>query len=296
MNMTDINNRKTAFPSAKQIRLITLDLDGTLLNSDKQLTERNRRALYAAAKAGIAVVPATGRFYKGMPEVVRSLPFIRYCIIVNGAQVVDITTGEIIYSADIATEDAIAFFSYLDTLPVIYDCYIDGWGYMTGSMQELAGDYISNIHSLKMVRELRKPVPELKAYIRDGGYRLQKMQLFTKNDVPYRDRLVEELTAKYPQYSVTTSLPNNIEINSRDADKGLALTALAKHLGLKNAQAMAFGDGLNDVAMLRAAGYGVAMGGGHPAALAAADICTADCDSDGVALVIEEMLNRHRLS
>ena len=78
--------------------------------------------------------------------------------------------------------------------------------------------------------------------------------------------------------------------------KGLALTALTKHLGLKNAQAMAFGDGLNDVAMLRAAGCGVAMGGGHPAALAAADICTEDCDSDGVALVIEEMLNRHRLS
>ena len=277
-------------PPAKDIRLITLDMDGTLLNSDKQLTDRNRRALEAAAEAGIEIVPATGRFYMGLPEAVRSLPFIRYCIIVNGAQVVDIKTGKIIYSADISPEDAIAFYTYLDTLPVIYDCYIDGWGYMTRWMQEAAGDYISYIHSLKMVRELRKPVPELKAYIREGQYRLQKMQLFTKNDVPYRDRLLQELSARYPQYSVTTSLPNNIEVNSRDADKGIAMTALTKYLGLDNSRAMAFGDGLNDVAILRAAGYGVAMDGGHPAAWAAADIHTADCDSDGVALVIEEML------
>ncbi|MBQ1423506.1 MAG: HAD family phosphatase, partial [Lachnospiraceae bacterium] len=154
MNDKNMQTKDKKIPPAKDIRLITLDMDGTLLNSDKQLTDRNRRALEAAAEAGIEIVPATGRFYMGLPEAVRSLPFIRYCIIVNGAQVVDIKTGKIIYSADISPEDAIAFYTYLDTLPVIYDCYIDGWGYMTRWMQEAAGDYISYIHSLKMVREL----------------------------------------------------------------------------------------------------------------------------------------------
>ena len=60
----------------KDIRIIALDLDGTLLNSDKELSERNYRALEAAAARGIEIVPTTGRFYDGMPAVIRDLPFV----------------------------------------------------------------------------------------------------------------------------------------------------------------------------------------------------------------------------
>ena len=271
------------------VKLIALDLDGTLLNSDKALTPRSRAALEAAADAGVLIVPATGRFYKGMPAVIRELPFVRYVITINGAQVFDVRSGESIYSAEIPTDEAIAFYEYLDTLPVIYDCYVDGWGYMTASMQEQAGEYISNFHSLQMVRELRSPVPELKMWLREGGRRPQKMQLFTKNDVPYRDELLQTLTEKYPQFAISTSLPNNIEINSRDADKGRALLGLAEKLGLSREQTMAFGDGLNDLTMIKAAGVGVAMANGHHDVKAAADRTTLSCDEDGVALVIEEL-------
>ncbi len=274
----------------QDIRLIALDLDGTLLNSDKQLSERNRKALEDAAAAGIEIVPATGRFYKGMPQVIRDLPFVRYVITINGAEVFDVKTGEPIYAATIPTEDAVAFYEYLDTLPVIYDTYINGWGYMTAWMQERADEYISYIHSLKMVRELRSPVPELKAFIRENGYRPQKMQLFTKDDVPYRDALVPILAEKFPQYQVSTSLVNNIEINSLDADKGKALLCMAEKLGIRRDQTMAFGDGLNDLTMLKAAGCGVAMANGHADVKAAADRIAEDCDADGVAKVIEELL------
>ena len=277
--------------NGKDIRLIACDLDGTLLTDDKKLTERTENALLKANAAGILFVPATGRFYKGMPEEVRALSFIRYCIEINGALVRDIGTDETIYAADISTEDALSFYGYLDTLPVIYDCYIDSWGYMTEEMQNKAGEYISNVHSLKMVRELRKPVPELKQYIREGNLRPQKMQLFTENDVPYRDFLLGDLRTKFPQFSITSSLPNNIEVNSKKADKGLALTALAKHLGFKKEQLMAFGDGLNDIAMLKAAGYGVAMKNAHPDTWKAALLHTEDCNHDGVAQMIEKFLD-----
>ena len=273
------------------IRVIALDLDGTLLDSRKRLSDRNRAALQQAADSGIEIVPATGRFYKGMPDVIRELPFVRYVITINGAQVFDTVTGEPIYSADIPAEDAIEFFEALDELPVIYDCYQDGWGYMTGSMQEKAEEYISNVHSLKMVRELRSPVPELKAFLRKQGRPVQKMQLFTR-DIPLRDRLVEELAERFPQYAVTTSLPNNIEFNSLDADKGKAIHALASHLHLDISQIMAFGDGLNDTPMIREAGIGVAMENGHELTKAAADLIAPDCDSDGVAVIIEELLQK----
>lgn len=274
----------------RDVKLIALDLDGTLLNSDKLLTPRNRAALTAASDAGILIVPATGRFYRGMPEAIRALPFVRYVITINGAQVFDAQTGESIYSAEIPTEEALAFFAYLDTLPVIYDCYVNGWGYITASMQGKAAEYISNIHSLQMVRELRSGVPELKAYLREGGHCPQKMQVFTKNDVPYRDALLQTLTERFPQFAISTSLPNNIEVNSRDADKGRALLGLAARLGLSRAQTMAFGDGLNDLAMIQAAGIGVAMANGHPKVKAVADMLAEDCDADGVARVVEQLL------
>ena len=70
-------------------RLIALDLDGTLLNSEKQLTEENARALADAAAQGIWIVPTTGRFFDGMPQVIRELPYLRYAITINGAQVMD---------------------------------------------------------------------------------------------------------------------------------------------------------------------------------------------------------------
>ena len=271
-------------------KLIALDLDGTLLNSDKQLSERNYKALEAAAAAGIEIVPATGRFYKGMPEVIRSLPFVRYVITINGAQVLDTKTGETIYEATIPTDEAVAFYEYLDTLPVIYDAYVDGWGWMTDWMQKAAPEYISYIHSLKMVQELRSPVPELKACLKEANRCPQKMQLFTKDDVPYRDALVPQLAAKYPQYQVSTSLPNNIEINSRGADKGKAIHGMAAKLGMQPEETMAFGDGLNDLTMIKAAGIGIAMENGHADVKAAADVIAETNDADGVAKIIEKIL------
>ena len=88
--------------------LIALDLDGTLLNDKKQLTDRARAALEAAAAAGAEIVPATGRFYRGIPEVIRDLPFVRYAITVNGAQVIDARDGKTIYAAEIPGPDAVA--------------------------------------------------------------------------------------------------------------------------------------------------------------------------------------------
>ena len=272
------------------IGLIALDLDGTLLNEKKELSARSRAALEAAAAAGIEIVPSTGRFYRGIPEVVRSLPFIRRAITINGAHVVDIRSGETVYSAEIPRDDAIAFLEYLDTLPVIYDCYVNGWGYVTGRMQDHAEDYIDYPPSIQMMRTLRSPVPELKAFLRAQEMGVQKMQLFTR-DVSFRDSLIPLLAEKYPELAVTYSLPNNIEFNASGADKGRALLALAEYLGIPREKTMAFGDGTNDLSMLTAAGCGVAMGNAHPSVKAAAKLVTADNDSDGVALVIEKLLH-----
>lgn len=136
------------------VKLLALDLDGTLLNSQKELTPRTRDALYAAAEAGVEIVPTTGRFFTGMPEVIQKLPFLHYAITINGAQVYDIRAEKAVSRAEIPLETALRVLEYLDGFPVIYDCYQDNWGWMTRSMQETAAAFIPFEYALRMVREL----------------------------------------------------------------------------------------------------------------------------------------------
>ncbi len=271
------------------IKLIALDLDGTLLDSKKQLPEENAAALTRAAQAGICIVPSTGRFYGGMPEAVRALPFVRYVITINGAQVFDAQTGTGIYQAEMSNDRAVEIMRFLDTKDVIYDCYKDNWGFMTAALQEKTAEYAPNPHYYRMIKDLRRPVPELKAYLREVGGGVQKVQVFCKNQA-VRDVISDELRRRFTGIAVSSSLPTNIEINDERANKGDALLALAAHLGIAREQTMAFGDGSNDIPMLQAAGIGVCMANGCEESLAAADRVTVTNDEFGVARVIDEIL------
>ncbi len=269
------------------IRIIALDLDGTLLNSDKELTSGNLAALERAAKAGIEIVPTTGRFYGGMPEVIRALPFVRYAITVNGAQVADLRTGEVLYRSELPWEQAVEIMALLDGYPVIYDCYQDNAAWMTGAQKEHIDRIVSSPHYRVMLHELRRPVPELKQLLTQRRRGVQKVQFFT--DQPQlRLDLMEELPRRFDDLCVSSSVSDNVEINQLHANKGEALLALANHLNIPRAATLAFGDGLNDLSMLREAGIGVVMSNAEDEVKAAAAHITLSCDEDGVARGIEK--------
>ena len=268
------------------LRLIAFDLDGTLLRSDKSISPRTMHALHAAQERGVLLVPATGRLYRSLPEALLDEQLSRYFILVNGAQVYDIRAEKAVSRAEIPLETALRVLEYLDGFPVIYDCYQDNWGWMTRSMQETAAAFIPFEHALRMVRELRTPIDELKAYLREQNRGVQKLQLFTPDDA-LRRQLLKDLTERFGTLSVSTSMPCNIEINDAHANKGEAIASLTAYLGLPMAATMAIGDGLNDRSMIRMAGLGVAMANAYPEILALADEVTASCDEDGAALAIE---------
>lgn len=278
--------------SERSVRLAALDLDGTLLDSSKRISGANLAALRRVADAGGYVVPTTGRFFGMMPEAVRDLPFVRYAITANGAQVYDRVTGEAIAREELSVGDAVSIMEILDRFDVIYDCYRNNWGWMTRSLQEKAEEFAPDEHYLRMLREFRNPVPELKAHLRatgsEGG--VQKVMLFVRGG-PAADSTLREIVASvsaaFPDVCITCSTHNNLEINSSRAHKGNALKSLAEHLGFTLAECIAFGDGRNDRTMIEAAGIGVAMGNAVEDVKKVADIVTATNDEDGVARVLD---------
>ena len=269
------------------IRIIALDLDGTLLNSNKELSQRNYDALAAAAAKGIQIVPTTGRFYDAMPQVIRDLPFVNYAITINGAQVRNVHTGEVLYRAEIPWQQAVEIMKFMDTLPVVYDCFMDDAAWMTASLKSRINDVTDDPHYRKMLRDLRKDVPELKAFVTERGHDVQKSQFFTM-DADLRSRMLRDLPTMFPGVITSAALAHNVEINQTRANKGAALLALAQHLGCGAENIMSFGDGLNDLSMIEAAGLGVAMDNAFDEVKACAAYITDDCDHDGVATAIEK--------
>lgn len=271
------------------IRLIAFDLDGTLLNSAKILTQRNRSALLQAADKGIFLVPATGRLFKGIPADIREFPFLRYAITINGAAVFDTRTGDNLYRAEIPLQSAIEIMTYLDRFPIIYDCYKDNTGWMTQSMWDQAEVFAPNAYYVHSIRTNRAPVPELKEFLLRQGGSVQKIQLFS-TDPALRTELLRELPLRFKNLAVSSSVERNVEINHEDANKGAALMALASHLGLDRSRLMAFGDSLNDITMIREAGLGVAMQNATEDVKSTADLITGSCEDSGVAQAIEKLL------
>lgn len=268
-------------------RLIALDLDGTLLNSKKELSPANDAALRKAHAEGAEIVLATGRFYGALPELLRTLPYVRYYLTVNGAKLCDRQTGRVLYQAEIPWAQAVAIMEYFETLPVIYDCYLGDAAYMSAALLAQADAYAHNDFYSQMMR-LRHPVPELRAYLRERKTDVQKtMCLFRPEDMALRETLLRSLPGKFPGTVVTSSIPNNIEFNHENATKGAALCALADHLGISQEETLAFGDDYNDISMLQAAGVGVAMKNAFDAVKKAADAVTESCDRDGVAKFLQ---------
>ena len=158
-----------------------------------------------------------------------------------------------------------------------------------------AETYATDEHYLRAIRDFRHTVPELKAHLRETADEgdVQKVMLFARREGGDAKGLLAEITrevnAKFPDIRVTASTWNNLELNIDSAHKGRAMERLAQHLGLTLANCMAFGDGMNDLTMVEAAGVGVAMANAVDAVKRVAKVVTASNDEDGVAKALERL-------
>ena len=276
-----------------KIRLIALDLDGTLLTDQKELSERNRTALFEAAARGALIVPATGRFFSGMPTVIRALPFLRYGININGGKVWDETLQQTLYSAYIPYETCEEIYDYLETLPVLFDCYQYDCGWIDRRFYDLLWEYVRQDPVCGVITSTRKITEDFRALMHERHDSAQKIQILCREgDEPLRQELLRTLPVRFAPLNVSTSLYCNIEINAPLATKGQGLQALCRALSIPIGETAAFGDGLNDLDLLKAAGIGVAMENAHPSVKAAADQIAGSNNENGVAQVIDDWIRR----
>lgn len=269
----------------RDIRLIGLDLDGTILTTDKKLTPHTKEVLEACIRQGIEVLPATGRVWSGIPEELMKMEGVHYVISSNGAAVVELATGKAVYTNGIAWDRALEVFDILERYDTFYDAYAEGNGWCEARFYENLNDYGIEPLIQRLVKSSRTCIEDLREWVKEHKSPIEKINMFFR-DEEKRQQAFRELSG-IPDLAVTCSLTNNLEINHCTCNKGDALLNLGKILGISMEQIMACGDGNNDLEMVRNAGVGVAMENGEDSVKEAADYVTVTNDEEGVARAIE---------
>ena len=270
------------------LKLVFVDLDGTFVDSQKRVCERNLRVLERAVELGVQFVPCTGRNANGILPELADAACVRYAVCGNGTSVVDLRANEVLHSVPLQRGQVLDLYGRVAGLRVTFDVFMNGKVYLARERWNVVGEAAAGDKALEeFMTSLRTPYDCSLEELLSRGEVTKLTLLHPGNvDAPAVRAAVDAVDGM----EWTWSLPMNTEVMRAGANKGSALCWLCEHLGVDTADTMAFGDGDNDIEMLRAAGDGVAMGNAIPEVLACADHVTLSCDEAGVAAYLEPIL------
>lgn len=261
-------------------RFIVADMDDTLLNGP-DLTERTIKALAACRERGAYTVLASGRMVESMLPTAElaqvNAPIIAY----NGGLTYDIQNQKVLHESALPVDVSRAVCELAEFYGLHVQSYQDG-GYFFEKDNHFAESYAKSTGirgtalGMKLSKWIKKPQYKLLVY--DTTERVGDLLLV------FQERFAG-------QVNCLTSKPYYLESIPPGADKGVAVKALSDSLGVAREEILAFGDGLNDIGMLQYAGRGYAMGNADAAVKYSADAVAPQSREDGVAQVLEQLLN-----
>lgn len=264
------------------IKLITIDIDDTLVNTAKEITPRVKAALNEATNQGVKVVLATGRPLPGVQAYLDELGLNnqtdQYVVTYNGG-VVQTTAGQPLGGQELSladyadlrhVADELGAYMQVETLNTVY------------TTNRTINTYASGENAL-----IRMPLQVTDLADMDPNEHYVKFMFIGEEDEvnAWRDALPQRIK---DTYYIVKSTPNFLEFMHKDATKGNGLLALAKALDIDPSETMALGDQQNDVTMIKAAGLGVAMGNAVAEVRENADVITTTQNQDGVGLAVEK--------
>lgn len=266
--------------------LLALDLDGTLLTTDKRLTQRNLEAIERAQQAGTTIVLASGRHPYSMARFADMLHLRErggYVIAFNGGQLIDYATGQLLFHQELpahvlprihrwARHYDLPILSFRGNV-IITEHPADHYVVENAANNRMPIEGVSNL--LEALQHL--DTPPTKCLMPGNPHLLPEVEAAMKADLGH-------------EMEIYRSAPHYLELVPPGIDKGHALSRLLNIIGRTREELIACGDQNNDIAMLRYAGTGVAMGNAADEVKAAADHVTLSCDDDGVAHAIERFI------
>ena len=270
------------------IKLIALDVDGTLVNSRQEVTPATVQALQAAADQGIHVVLCTGRMLSECQELLAKLPMIQFAVTCTGTQTFDLRNGQSIARHGLTAAELKEICSHLWDLDVMLQIFDDRDGLMHNDAALLAdAERFCGSELANAIRRYHKPEEDLRSYVEAYEGPTNKIHMFFGSAADKQTALER---FRGLNYEFMDSMFTDLEIMPGQVDKGVGLQDLAEHLHFAPEEVMAVGDGGNDAGMLRYAGLAVAMGNAGDAVKALAHRITDDNDHDGVAKAVWRVL------
>ena len=277
----------------KDIKLVALDLDGTLFDNSSRISERNLTAIRSITDKGIHVVISTGRPFEGIPFDQIKGTGINYAITANGSGIYEISTGKCLYENAMDEELVTPILNFLLTRDIHMDAFIGRKGYTPVQCVETAQKLTVPSSIKNYIITTRTRLDNILQFIHENQLKVQKMTLnfYPAADGTLIDReTVRKFLVSNPSITTVCGGYNNLEFTRADANKGVGLRKLAEILGVNPDATMAIGDTENDLAIIEAAGIGVAMGNATDAVKARADYVTTTNTKDGVAAAIEHFI------
>lgn len=265
-------------------KLIVTDMDGTLLNNEHEISEENKNALINASENGIHIAIATGRIYESTIKYAKILGVKAPIICCNGALVKE-ESGNIIYENALDYSICESIIDILDKNKVYYQCF---------TADTIFTPYINEwLRKYQMQEDLNIKIVEnsdIKSEIK--GHDILKFLVIEENSDTLNK--VQNDLKEFNDIEITKSFYNNIEIMSKGVNKGTAVENLAKYLNVKQDEVITFGDNYNDLAMIKYAGMGVAMGNAEDIVKENASYITCKNHENGVAKALEELLKLNK--
>ena len=263
------------------LRMVATDLDGTIVRRDQSISPRTVHVLQACADAGVHVVFVTGRPPRWMAPVVEATGRTGTAVCANGGLVYDLATDRVVQAHELSPHDVHEVTRRLrHALPGVAFAVETRSGFRREPDYQTRWDTYSEQDVGPLTDLLADDPGVVKLLARVEGRSSDALLDLAR---PLLDGLGE------PTHS--NARDSLLEVSAPGVSKASTLADLAAQRGVVAPDVVAFGDMPNDVAMLMWAGQGFAMAGGHPDAVRAADAVAPACEDDGVAQVLEELLD-----
>lgn len=269
-------------------KLICIDMDGTLLNDKKIISERNLSAIRLANEKGVRIAVCTGRIFTSADFFSDILGVKSPVIASNGAYIREKDSDEVVLKATLGAEKCKKLLSVFRE----YDIYPHYYTSDTVFTEKL-------VYSSTFYQEVNKTLPKDKQVkiilVKDWDEVFEKYESEIFKGVAVDQDMEKIKSAKIALrdmdgFEVVSSRFDNFEVMNKGVSKGSAVKKLADYYGIKSEQTICIGDSENDLSMIKFAGLGVAMGNADEVIKEAAQYITDSNNCDGVAKVIEKFV------